>query len=54
MVLVALSLSLLVSYARAKGDALRVSLAGIGIGERSERLVVLIVTSLVGWSGSGC
>ncbi len=47
VVLVALSLSLLVSYTRAKGDALGVSLAGIGVGERSERLVVLIVASLL-------
>lgn len=47
IVLLALSLSLLVSYTRAKGDALGVDLAGVGIGERSERLVVLIVTSLL-------
>ena len=46
LVVLALSLSLLVSYARAKGDALGVSLAGVGIGERSERLVVLIVASV--------
>lgn len=53
LVLVTLSLSLLVSYTRAKGDALGVSLAGIGVGERSERLVVLIVASLLGvvWLG---
>jgi archaetidylinositol phosphate synthase len=53
IVLLALSLSLLVSYARAKGDALGVSLAGIGVGERSERLVVLIVASLLGIVGIG-
>jgi archaetidylinositol phosphate synthase len=47
-VLLALALSLLVSYARAKGDALGVNLAGIGVGERSERFVVLIITSLLG------
>ena len=53
LVLLALSLSLLVSYTRAKGDALGVNLAGIGVGERSERLVVLIVTSLSRDRGAG-
>lgn len=53
LVLVALSLSLLVSYARAKGDALGVSLAGVGIGERSERLLIVAVSSLVGLLGWG-
>jgi archaetidylinositol phosphate synthase len=48
VVLLALSFSLLVSYTRAKGDALGVSLAGVGVGERSERLVVLIVASFLG------
>lgn len=52
-ILVALSLSLLVSYTRAKGDALGVNLAGIGVGERSERLVVLIAASLLGIVGIG-
>jgi archaetidylinositol phosphate synthase len=47
-VLVALSLSLLVSYTRAKGDSLGVTLSGVGIGERSERLLVVAVTSLIG------
>lgn len=53
IILVALSLSLLVSYTRAKGDALEVNLAGIGVGERSERLVVLIAASLLGIVGIG-
>jgi archaetidylinositol phosphate synthase len=53
LILVALSLSLLVSYTRSKGDALGVNLAGIGVGERSERLVVLIVTSLLSIVGIG-
>ncbi len=53
LVLLALSFSLLVSYARAKGDSLFVTLSGIGIGERAERLLVLIVFSLIGlvWIG---
>lgn len=53
VVLLALSLSLLVSYTRAKGDALSVALSGIGIGERAERLIVLVLFSLIGfvWLG---
>jgi archaetidylinositol phosphate synthase len=47
-VFLALACSLLVSYSRAKADSLSVSLAGIGIGERSERLLVLIIASVVG------
>jgi archaetidylinositol phosphate synthase len=53
IVFVALSCSLLVSYSRAKADSLSVNLAGIGIGERSERLLVLIVASVVGLLGYG-
>ncbi|HXY56635.1 MAG TPA: CDP-alcohol phosphatidyltransferase family protein [Nitrososphaerales archaeon] len=48
VVLSALSLSLLVSYTRAKGDALGVTLSGVGIGERSERLLIIAVLSIVG------
>ena len=53
LVVLALSSSLLVSYTRAKGDALGVNLAGKGIGERSERLLVLIVSSILGIVGLG-
>jgi archaetidylinositol phosphate synthase len=49
LVLFALGFSLLVSYTRAKGDSLGVSLSGIGIGERAERLLVLIVFSIIGY-----
>ncbi len=52
-VLLALGFSLLVSYARAKGDALNVKLSGIGIGERAERLIVLIVFSAFGYVAFG-
>lgn len=48
IVLLALTCSLLVSYSRAKADSLQVNLAGVGIGERSERLLVLVVASLLG------
>jgi archaetidylinositol phosphate synthase len=47
--LLALALSLLVSYARAKADSLGVGLAGIGVGERPERLIVLVAASLLGY-----
>ena len=53
LVLTALSLSLLVSYTRAKGDALGVTLSGVGIGERSERLLILAIASITGYSGWG-
>lgn len=49
LVLTALSLSLLVSYTRAKGDALGIRLSGVGVGERSERLLILAVASIVGY-----
>jgi archaetidylinositol phosphate synthase len=49
VVLLALSFSLLVSYTRAKGESLFVTVTGIGIGERAERLLVLVVFSLIGY-----
>jgi archaetidylinositol phosphate synthase len=52
-ILSALSLSLLVSYTRAKGDALGIRLSGVGIGERSERLLILALASLAGVCGWG-
>ena len=48
LLLLALSFSLLVSYTRAKGDALGVALSGVGIGERSERLLILAILSIAG------
>ncbi len=48
LVLLAMAMSLLVSYTRAKGDALGVKLSGVGIGERSERLLILSVLSIAG------
>jgi archaetidylinositol phosphate synthase len=53
LVLLAVSFSLLVSYTRARGEALGANLAGIGIGERSERLLVLAVASIVGYTWIG-
>jgi archaetidylinositol phosphate synthase len=53
LVLFALAGSLLVSYTRARGDALGVALSGVGIGERSERLLALAVLSIAGFAGWG-
>jgi archaetidylinositol phosphate synthase len=53
LVLLALSFSLLVSYTRARGEALGARLAGVGIGERSERLIVLAVASVAGFTQYG-
>lgn len=48
IVLLAITFSVMVSYARAKAEALKVNLAGVGIGERSERLLVIVFASLLG------
>ena len=53
VVLLALGFSLLVSYTRAKGDSLSVTLSGIGIGERAERLLVLVIFSIFGYVAFG-
>ncbi|MGQ0795473.1 MAG: CDP-alcohol phosphatidyltransferase family protein [Nitrosopumilaceae archaeon] len=49
LVLLAISLSLLVSYTRARAESLGVQLQGIGIGERAERLLVIAIIGLVGF-----
>lgn len=50
LVLLAIALSLLVSYTRARAESLGVQLQGIGIGERAERLLVI---AIIGMAGSG-
>lgn len=47
-VLVTAAVSLLVSYVRAKGESLSIKMSGVGVGERAERLIVLIVFSFIG------
>lgn len=47
LVLVALSLSLLVSYTRAKGDGLGVDLKGKGIAERAERILIIAILGFI-------
>ncbi|MCV0366929.1 MAG: CDP-alcohol phosphatidyltransferase family protein [Nitrosopumilus sp.] len=49
LVLLAITLSLLVSYARAKSDAINIKLQGIGIGERAERLLVISIVGIIGF-----
>jgi len=45
--LVALGLSLLVSYTRARAESLGVELKGIGIGERAERMLLLAIIGMI-------
>ena len=49
LVVLAAALSLLVSYARAKSDALGIRMQGVGIGERAERLLVIAVVGMAGF-----
>ena len=49
VVLLAITLSLLVSYARAKSEALNIKMQGIGIGERAERLLIIAIVGMVGF-----
>ncbi|MDH3676983.1 MAG: CDP-alcohol phosphatidyltransferase family protein [Nitrosopumilus sp.] len=51
LVLLAITLSLLVSYARAKSDLINVKLQGVGIGERAERLLVIAIIGIAGFMG---
>lgn len=53
LALLALSFSLLVSYVRARAEALGASVSGVGLGERAERLMVLSVSSIVGYTTYG-
>ena len=49
IILLAITLSLLVSYARAKSDALNIKLQGVGIGERAERLLIIAIIGIIGF-----
>jgi archaetidylinositol phosphate synthase len=53
IVLGALSISMLVSYARAKGDSFNVELSAIGIGERAERIIILAIASILSYTFYG-
>ena len=49
LVFLAISLSLLVSYTRARAESLGIKLQGIGIGERAERLLVIALVGMAGF-----
>jgi len=48
LILVAITLSLLVSYTRARAESLGIKLQGVGIGERAERLLVIAIIGIIG------
>ena len=47
LVFFAITLSMLVSYSRTKAEAINVDLRGIGIAERSERILILCLFSFI-------
>ena len=49
LVFIAITLSLLVSYARARADVAGITMQGIGIGERAERLLVIAIIGIIGF-----
>lgn len=46
-VIIALGLSLLVSYTRARAESLGIELKGTGIGERAERMLILAIIGMI-------
>lgn len=52
LAMIALSISILVSYLRARAESLGIDLKGIGVGERAERLLILAICGLIPISGS--
>lgn len=50
--MIALSLSIIVSYVRARAESLGVELKGIGIGERAERLLIIAIIGTVPVAGA--
>jgi len=49
LVIIAIILSLLVSYMRAIADSMKIKLQGVGIGERAERLLVIAIIGIIGF-----
>lgn len=50
--LIALGMSLLVSYTRSRAESLGVELKGIGIGERAERLLIVAIIGMIPLPGA--
>ncbi|VVC06341.1 Archaetidylinositol phosphate synthase [uncultured archaeon] len=49
VVLLAITLSLLVSYTRARAESMGIQLQGLGIGERAERLLIIAIIGMTGF-----
>lgn len=49
IVVLALVSSFLVSYLRSKSESMQIQIQGIGIGERAERLVIMIILGIAGF-----
>jgi archaetidylinositol phosphate synthase len=49
VVMLMLSSSMLVSYARARGEGLQVRVAGVGVGERGVRLLIIIAATFTAY-----
>jgi archaetidylinositol phosphate synthase len=47
LAMTALSISILVSYLRARAESLGIELKGVGIGERAERLLILSICGFI-------
>lgn len=47
LAMIALSISILVSYLRARAESLGIELKGVGIGERAERLLILSICGFI-------
>ncbi len=47
--LAAISCSLMVSYVRARVEVEGVSMSGVGVAERAERILILVAASFLGW-----
>lgn len=47
LAMIALTISILVSYLRARAESLGIELKGVGIGERAERLLILSICGFI-------